>query len=216
MLKNVRVIYKKKSLLKFVSHLDMNRFMTRTLRRTDIPFWYTEGFNTHLYINFALPLSLGFQSNYEVMELKLTDDDYSLDAMKLKLQAVMPEFIEIVSVHNPVMKNNEIAFAEFKITFDDSNYIDTLKAFMAQDEILTTKKNKKGVLKTINIAEKIKKWSTATIDGKTVLSIILPAGSNENVNPVLLLDALKSEMGEIPFYEITRHSVLNKDLEAFK
>lgn len=216
MLKNVRVIYKKKSLLKFVSHLDMNRFMTRTLRRTDIPFWYTEGFNTHLYINFALPLSLGFESDYEIMELKLTDDDYSLDAMKSKLQAVMPKFIEIVSVHNPVMKNSEIAFAEFKVVFDDGNYTDTLKEFLSREEILTVKKNKKGVLKTVNLSEKIKNWSADYTHGKTVLSIVLPAGSQENVNPVLLLDALKSEMCEIPFYEITRHSVLNGNLEEFK
>lgn len=216
MLKNVRVIYKKKSLLKFVSHLDMNRFMTRTLRRTDIPFWYTEGFNTHLYINFALPLSLGFESDYEIMELKLTDDDYSLDTMKSKLQAVMPRFIEIVSVHNPVMKNNEIAFAEFKIIFDDENYTDTLKTFLTRGEIVTSKKNKKGVLKTVNLAEKIKKWSIESFGGKTILSVILPAGSQENVNPVLLLDALKLATGEIPFYDITRHSVLNGNLEEFK
>ena len=83
-MRNVRIIYKKKSLLKFISHLDMNRFMTRVLRRTDIPFWYTEGFNTHLYINFALPLSLGFESDYEIMDLKITDDEYSFAQIKEK------------------------------------------------------------------------------------------------------------------------------------
>ena len=140
-MKNVRIIYKKKSLLKFVSHLDMNRFMTRVLRRTNIPFWYTEGFNTHLYINFALPLSLGFESDYEIMDLKLTDDAYSFDDAKRELDRVMPEYIEVVSVVSPWMKNAEIAFAEFSVVFDDTVFEKELENFLSSNEILTQKKS---------------------------------------------------------------------------
>ena len=44
--------------MKFISHLDMQRFMIRMIRRSGIPVWYSEGFNPHPYITFALPLSL--------------------------------------------------------------------------------------------------------------------------------------------------------------
>lgn len=214
-MKNVRIIYKKKSLLKFVSHLDMNRFMTRVLRRTDIPFWYTEGFNTHLYINFALPLSLGFESDYEIMDLKLTDDAYSFEDAKKELERVMPEYIEIVSVASPWMKNAEIAFAEFRVSFEDGNFADALNAFLSKTEILTQKKSKKGVIKTVNLTEKIKSFSVDTIGDKAVLKITLPAGSSENINPVLLLDALKNENEYLPDYDITRTAVYNNNLELF-
>ncbi len=212
-MKNVRVVYKKKSLLKFISHLDTNRFMIRALRRTDIPFWYTEGFNRHLYINFALPLSLGFESDYEIMELKLSDDDYPLEAVKKRIEEVMPEQIEIISVENPVMKNSEIAFAEFNIVFD-GDVLSQINEFISREEILIGKKNKKGVIKTVNLADKIKSWNTKYENGATVLNIVLPAGSSENINPTLFLDALKEEW-QIPFYEITRHSILNSNLEKF-
>lgn len=214
-MKNVRIIYKKKSLLKFVSHLDMNRFMTRVLRRTNIPFWYTEGFNTHLYINFALPLSLGFESDYEVMDLKITDDNYSFEQAKKELERVMPEYIEVVSVSAPWMKNAEIAFAEFFIEFENADFVETLNAFLTREEILMDKKNKKGITKTVNLAEKIKCFSIAVMDGKTVLKITLPAGSSENINPVLLLDAIKNENGCLPDYDVIRHSILNGNLELF-
>ncbi len=214
-MRNVRIIYKKKSLLKFISHLDMNRFMTRVLRRTDIPFWYTEGFNTHLYINFALPLSLGFESDYEIMDLKITDDEYSFAQIKEKIERVMPEYIEIVSVAAPWMKNSEIAYAEFCIEFENDDFARVLNAFLSREEIMIEKKNKKGVIKTVNLAEKIRRFSTYNIDGKTVLKITLPAGSSENINPVLLLDALKNENGYLPEYDIIRHSVLNNNLELF-
>lgn len=214
-MRNVRIIYKKKSLLKFVSHLDMNRFMTRVLRRTNIPFWYTEGFNTHLYINFALPLSLGFESDYEVMDLKITDDDYSFAKMRAQLDRVMPKYIEIVSVAAPWMKNAEIAFAEFYIVFENADFTKTLHNFLSRQEILMEKKNKKGVIKTVNLAEKIKQYDILCENGKTVLKITLPAGSSDNINPVLLLDAIKNENGYLPNYDIIRHSVLNENLELF-
>lgn len=214
-MKNVRIIYKKKSLLKFVSHLDMNRFMTRVLRRTNIPFWYTEGFNTHLYINFALPLSLGFESDYEIMDLKITDDAYSFDEAKRELNRVMPEYIEVVSVVSPWMKNAELAFAEFKVLFDDGDFAKALEEFLSENEILTQKKSKKGTFKTINLAEKIKDFSVKVQDGKTELRIILPAGSSENINPVLLLDAFWEANGYLPEYDITRLAVFNNNLELF-
>ncbi|MBO7319466.1 MAG: DUF2344 domain-containing protein, partial [Clostridia bacterium] len=42
---DLRLFLSKKGRIKFVSHLDMFRMMQRTVRRADIPLWYTEGFN---------------------------------------------------------------------------------------------------------------------------------------------------------------------------
>ena len=52
-MRTVRVFYKKLGRLKFISHLDMNRFMLRALRLSGLPVWYTEGFNPHPYATFA-------------------------------------------------------------------------------------------------------------------------------------------------------------------
>ena len=78
-MKTVRLFYKKSGRAKYVSHLDTMRAMTRLLRRAQLPAWYTEGFNPHLYITFAMPLSLGFSSDYELADIRLTDDGYPLD-----------------------------------------------------------------------------------------------------------------------------------------
>jgi hypothetical protein len=78
-LKNVRLFYTKHSRMRFVSHLDMTRFMSRIIRRAKLPVWYTEGFNPHLYLTFALPLSLGMESEYEICDIRLTDDEFPID-----------------------------------------------------------------------------------------------------------------------------------------
>ncbi len=67
--------------MKFVSHLDMNRFMIRLINKAKIPVWFTEGFNRHAYLNFAVPLSLGYEGLYEVLDVRIIDDNYSLDVM---------------------------------------------------------------------------------------------------------------------------------------
>lgn len=231
-MKNVRVFYKKKSRMKFISHLDMNRFMTRMLRRTNIPIWYTEGFNTHAYITFALPLSLGFESEYEIMDFKVIDDEYCFDQVVTELKAVMPEYIEVISAAEPVLKVGKVAFAEFKIVFEDNTAVaDALREFLKQDEILSVKTNKKGVQKTVNIAEKLNKWQVSvqktanitenaeerqvTETGNTVLTVTLPAGA-ENINPVLLLNAFEEVNGKLPYYSIMRTKILDENMHLFK
>lgn len=216
-MKNVRVFYRKKSLLKFVSHLDMNRFMMRMLRQTNIPLWYTEGFNSHAYINFALPLSLGFESDYEVMDLKLTDDNYSALAVTEELKGVMPEFLEIIKTEEPVFKTGSIAFAKFEINFEDNGKLyDSLKEFLASNNISVLKKNKKGIEKEFLISDKINGFEL-TNSGNTVLEIILAAGSTNNVNPTLLLSAFAQHIKcELPFYSVNRTMLYTENMEEFK
>ena len=46
----------------YISLLDMQRVMQRVLKRSGLPVWHTLGFNPHIYMTFACPLSLGQES----------------------------------------------------------------------------------------------------------------------------------------------------------
>ena len=63
----VRIFFVKEGPSKYMSHLDLMRCMTRTLRRAGVPIWYTEGFNPHPFMTFAMPLSLGTSGLCETM-----------------------------------------------------------------------------------------------------------------------------------------------------
>ncbi len=212
-MRSVRVFYKKHSALRFISHLDMNRFMPRIIRKTNIPVWYTEGFNSHIYLNFALPLSLGFSSDYEAMDFKVTDDSYSNESIKNELQRVAPDSIEIIDVAEPQFKVGKIAFAEFKIIFEDK-ISDKLNDFLKKESIKVLKKNKKGILKEMELSDKIKRFEIEN-NGNTVLKIVLSAG-NDNVNPQLLISAFEEFSGVNTDYQITRTMLYTENLEVFK
>lgn len=213
-LKSVRVFYKKLDRMKFVSHLDMNRFMSRAIKKAGIPIWYTEGFHPHPYITFALPLSLGFESEYEIMDIRLTNDDYPLLEVMERLNAVFPEYVRVFEVCEPETKVGKIGFADFIITFGDSSInSDELIAFLKRDSIIVSKKTKKGTLKEIDISEKIKAFSF----DNGVLKITLPAGSEDNLNPELLLNEFFENHSSVySSYQITRKLVYDTEMNIFR
>lgn len=57
--------------LRFVSHLDLQRYMQRALSRAELPVFYSQGFNPHPVMSFASALAMGWESEYEVLDIKL-------------------------------------------------------------------------------------------------------------------------------------------------
>ena len=215
-LKNVRLFYKKGDRMRFISHLDMTRFMSRTIRRAGLPVWYTEGFNPHLYMTFALPLSLGFESDYEVVDIRLLDDNFPIESLCDKLNAVCPPYIHFFDAAEPVKKAGDVAAAKFDVLFDDNGEIaDNLNKFFSQESIKVLKKTKKGDIKELEVADKIKAFNIEITDN-TKLSITLPAGSTENLNPELFLNAFFEQNGKYYCYVVNRTAILDTNGQTFR
>ncbi len=212
-MKDIRIFFRKTGRMKFISHLDLNRFMIRMIRRSGIPIWYSEGFNPHPYITFAMPLSLGFESTYDIMDMRLDRDDYPLDETLDKLKAVMPEGIEFFGIAEPKMKVSELSYAEFEIAYDNipSDTVKALCDFLSQSEILTEKKSKKGKMKAVDLAPNIKSFKF--YDNK--LTLVLSAGNN-NLNPKLLLETFEDKRGiSLPYATVIRTMLYNDRMEEF-
>jgi radical SAM-linked protein len=70
----VRIRFRKDGDLRLVSHHDLMQCFERMLRRADIPFCTTNGFNPQPRLVFALSLPLGIVGGDEVVELELKED----------------------------------------------------------------------------------------------------------------------------------------------
>ena len=214
-MRSVRVFFKKEGRTKYISHLDLNRFMLKIIRKSKIPVWFSEGYNPHPYITFALPLSLGFESDYEVMDIRLDDDSYSNDSVFNALSGLLPVGFELIKCTDPIMKAGQVCFADYKIVFDseDSSVVNELYSFLQSDSIVSSKKTKKGTIKEIDLKNYIKDFS---LNG-TTLNLTLAAGGSNNLNPKLVLDAYSSfKSVSLPYYTITRTMLYNDNMEIFK
>lgn len=201
--------------MKFVSHLDMNRFMTRLINKAKIPIWFTEGFNQHAYFNFAVPLSLGFEGQYEILDLRIVDPNYSNEQLVVDLNKASIPDIEFLDAKEPILKMKEIVFAEFKIIFDELGLElkEKIEAFFTKEQIITQKTTKKGGTKDIDIAPLIKKWD---LEGDE-LTLILTAGNENNLNPNLVLSTFFESENLAPIdYSVIRTMIYDKNLNEFK
>ena len=123
----VRIWFKKMGMSRYVSHLDLMRAMTRAIRRANLPLWYTEGFNPHPYMTFALPLSLGMESLCESMDIRIVGESSNEELFDM-LKDSMPPGIDIISVDEPQYDPKHITFGEFDILFDVEENAEALKA----------------------------------------------------------------------------------------
>lgn len=188
----VRATFEKCGRAKYISHLDLNRCMLRTFRRSGLPIWYTEGFNPHPYYSFALALSLGFESSCEILDFNL-NEEMPFEEIRDRLNAVMPEGMSIVKVAEQKQKITAIAKAEygFSLVSDDTDGLfAAVQELMAKPEILIEKKTKKGI-KTVDIKPDLEVLSCEKTDSSVDMTMYLPAGTQTNYNPTLFIEALK-------------------------
>ena len=63
--------FTKESEIKFISHLDLMRTIRRIIVRSHLPIKFSKGFNPHMALSLAQPLSVGVCSEGEYMDMIL-------------------------------------------------------------------------------------------------------------------------------------------------
>ena len=220
-MKPVRLWFKKDGLAVYISHLDMNRCMTRAVRRADIPLWYTEGFNPHPYMTFLMPLPLGQSGMREPLDIRI-EGEMSFGEIKKRLNSVMPEGIEIVDVVKPEHKPNEIDAAEYEIDlwFEDAEKAQAFSvgsAKIIEGGVLNAEKRSKKGVKTVNLCELVRTFDASSAENKVFVKTVLAAGNTVNLNAELLINALLTELSaEETDRNIVRTKLLRNDLSIFE
>lgn len=216
----VRIWFSKQGRIKYVSHLDIMRCMTRAVRRADIPLWYTEGFNPHPYLNFLQPMPLGVEGLNEPLDIRIEGEISDKEIMD-RLNAVLPVGIKVTMVTQPYMKSNDLAFAEYEIYFEkETDLISKLDDAMKSGVLVCEKMGKvngRKRVKEVNVSENIRKYSISENEDAVVMNVVLPGGNTKNVNPMNLLDALNKYLSsDIVPLNIIRKGLLDENLRAFE
>lgn len=215
----VRVVFEKKGRAKYISHLDLNRCMQRVFKRSKLPVWYTEGFNPHIYITFALPLSLGYESSVEIMDFNL-NEELPFDVVTERLNAVMPEGLRAVRTFAPVSKHTAIKNASYKICFKTDSPKELsrdFEEFMEQEQINVSKRTKKGGEKLIDIKPDVKILNMNLQNDFMEVNLLMPAGTEKNLNPSLLTDLFIGKCSAVKGVSVERTGIFTDErLTAFQ
>lgn len=218
----VRIWFDKLGDVKYISHLDLMRCFTRAMRRAKIPLWYTEGFNPHPYMQFALPLSLGMQSVCESVDIRIEGDISDTEILE-KLKATMPVGINIKGITEPKYDPKKITYGDFSLVFSGSSDPDRLEKLISDslkaESFIVEKLGKKGrqkVMKQIDLKEHIRQAEVKRDGEDIICQLILPAGSTVNINPSLFSDKIIEIYGEMLTVDIMRNRLLIENMKEFK
>lgn len=215
----LRIQYRKNGMMKFLSHLDMVRLVERSLRRAEMPLKFSQGFNPHPKIAFAAPLSVGVTSDYELVDIELTEA-VDLDWFKETFKTVFPGGIQLVrcqyleSSKSLMSMVSDCAYA-VKVMGDHETLVKFAKLsemLMDQDELIVVKKSKekRKADKEVNIRPLIKEFALLDQnDEEVILRMKLASGSVGNLKPDTVVDQI-AKLGELTIdpFNIRIHRVM--------
>ncbi len=214
-----RILFKKEGKARFISHLDLMRTMQRIFVRAGVRIKHTEGFNPHPYMNFALPLSVGVESECELMDFELTEPA-DLSALPARLNAVSPEGIEILSAYVSDLKFKYIKWLDIEARlfyYNEVHKAPELEAFFARSELVIEKRSKRSAA-DVDIKPLIDAVETSdAAPGEVALRARISA-LNPTLSPAALLSAIEQLEPELkPDYVRTRRiNVYDKDRNVFR
>ncbi len=186
--------------IRYISHLDLLRVFQRAFRRTDIKLRYSQGFNPHPKISFAMPLSLGFESLGEYVEVE-TESGQSPEEIVRDLAESMPPGISVLAC-TPLAETSKtspaaaVSFASYTAEYRGDqpdmreDLVSAIIPFLMQKEIISVKysKKKKKDVET-DIRPSIHSLSSGS-EKRLLLTMFLKAGNEGNLNPEQLIRAL--------------------------
>ncbi len=224
----VRYVIKftKESSIKFISHLDLMRTIQRVIRRADLPMEYSKGFNPHMAMSIAQPLSVGVYSDAEYMDIVLVEE-LSEEEVINRLNAKTASGIKflnakkVVNVEGQKKVPQSMALVDaarftIKMICKDANIVEEkMKALEKESQWTTIKKSKKGE-KEVNLKTMIKEMKYWINNDELIINIVVSSGSREHLSPDLVANYIKNNIPEIEedaFVDIKREEmyVLDKN-----
>ena len=83
----------------FLSHLELMKVFRQSFRRAGLPVSFSEGFNPHMKLSFAIAKSVGLESDGELLEVE-TREEIDAVAFRSRINEALPSGLEIVLIRD--------------------------------------------------------------------------------------------------------------------
>ena len=203
--KYIRFKFRKVGNLQFISHLDLQKAMAKVLVRAKAPLWYSKGFNPHPKLIFALPLSVGAQSECEYLDVRVERAIPPYELME-HINAELTEELRFLDAYYAETALEDIYWAEYDFEIktagaDEKMAKDMADILSAESVIILKKakdKYKKIFFKEIDIAEYVRDVSVRFEDETIKINAKVSASINQthpHINPENIVTMLKDKLG---------------------
>jgi radical SAM-linked protein len=176
----------------YTSHLDLQRLLQRAFRRADISISHSQGFNPHPKISYGNALALGTESQGEYLDLELEEKIDENEFLE-RINNTLPKGINFIKAEyiskDVTSLSSSIEYGEyiFKIELERPLSKEYIKSKIADirssDEIIVSKKNKKGKIVDVDIRPMIRYLDLVDLsESELILTATIATGSKANLN----------------------------------
>jgi len=212
--------YSKDGEIKFIAHLDLMRTLQKIVKRAELPIEYSKGFNPHMAVSIAQPLSVGVHSKGEYMDVVLgaeLEEKYIME----KMNENSPRGIRILDVVKVIPVEGKKQ-SQAMASIDGARYTIKLKCTKVEGVLEAIQRlhngsvwniikvSKKSGEKMVNIKPLVYSFEYEMDNSILILRVLLACGSRENLSAGLLVNYLKDNVPAInkeDFVDITREEM---------
>ncbi len=164
MVERYRITYEKKDALRYVSHLDLQKIWIRTVLRTGIQLFFTQGFHPAPKMAPGWPLALGWAGYGEMIDLwfdfpeeEVTSENRTEAGLMAKINQSCPPGLKItelklIPIYDPALTTvieSAVYHARIKTPVSPDYLRDQMEALMARPTIERKRRNKPYDLKPL-------------------------------------------------------------------
>lgn len=218
-----RLLFSKHGRACYISHLDLMSTFQRVFLRAEVPIWQTEGFHKHAYVSIALPLSVGYSSDCEILEFNL-DEGMPLSEVPDRMNASMPEGIRVLQCYAIEAPMKKLAEIDWTITMEYDNgvpahAVQAITGLLEQTSLVIQKKSKKSKkgYTELDLIPMIHLWEMAPSENRIQVHARLMA-QNPGLNPAIVLNAIQAQCPDASpdFVHYHRNEIFDGDGAVFR
>ena len=202
---------------KYFSHLDWQNTFFKALARSGLNVAYSLGFNPSMKVSMGVALPLFCESAGELVDIELYDE-LAPEIISEKIEDALCGQAKVISVKridkSAKSIDTTVQWAEYRIRphsgllYKDENFRYNIDKVLSSEEIFLTKKNKKGLEKTINIKSSIYSYEYRD----DCLFIILKTGQGSDI-PAVRADELMKLISADILFDIKRLRFFDEQLK---
>lgn len=191
----LRLVFEKKGDSVWISHLDLMRVFQRAFRRAELMLKHSQGFTPRAIVSIALPLSVGVESNCELLDFELEGQVPAHETIVQKLNETLPAGIRVLQVYEATRMIKELTHlrADLYLEYDSGVPVDAvreLEELLSRDSLIVVKHSRKGDTET-DIRPLLKGFTIRQTDERTLVAELTVCAQNPSLNPQLIVEAIK-------------------------
>lgn len=188
-----RALFEKTGNARYISHLDLMRVFQRAFKRAGLPLTHTQGFNPRPSVSIALPLSLGVESQCELLDFEL-ESPYACAEIREKLNDALIDGVYIREVYEQGQKLKNLALLQSRLVLEYDGQIsddaeDVIQSLFSRPELIVEKKGKNGITQQ-DIIPMLRRLSVKMLTDREVEITALHSCQNPSLNPIQLSAAI--------------------------